>query len=133
MNGKKIHEVSEYMIQGDEDFLEMMFANLIKNAIDASPERADVSVSVDMDKINGKRFHVIDIHNLGIVPQDIREKFFEPYSTSGKKEGTGLGTYSSFLITKAHKGHIHFTTSDEKGTNVIVELPEQINSGNDLE
>ncbi len=133
LNGKKIQEVSEYMIQGDEDFLEMMFANLIKNAIDASPESADVSVSVDMKKRNGKSFHVIDIHNLGIVPQDIREKFFEPYRTSGKKGGTGLGTYSSFLIAKAHKGHIHFTTSDENGTNVIVELPEQIDSSNDLE
>ena len=121
------------MIQGDEDFLEMMFANLIKNAIDASPENVDVSVSVDLKKRNGKSFHVIDVHNLGIVPQDIRGKFFEPYSTSGKKGGTGLGTYSSFLIAKAHKGHIHFTSSNENGTNVIVELPEKIDSGNDLE
>ena len=124
VNGKDIQMISQYMVHGDEDFIEMMFANLIKNAIDASPAGATVLISVDMKKRKGRNFHVIDIHNLGIVPEDIREKFFDPYSTSGKKGGTGLGTYSSLLIAKAHKGNIYFTTSEEAGTNVIVELPQ---------
>jgi len=103
-----------------------MLGNLIRNAIDASPKRATISVSIKLRKRNGRNFHFIDIHNLGVVPKNMREKFFEPYSTSGKKGGTGLGTYSALLVAKAHNGNIYFTTSEEEGTNVIIELPVNI-------
>ena len=126
INVKNMLDESKYMIQGDGDFIEMMFTNLIKNAVDASPEKAKVSIYVNRKKIKGEDFHVVDIHNFGMVPGDIQDKFFEPYSTSGKKDGTGLGTYSALLIAKTHGGKIHFTTSEEFGTNVIIELPAKI-------
>ncbi|MFC1534150.1 PAS domain S-box protein [Thermodesulfobacteriota bacterium] len=127
INGKGFQRDSEYLVKGDYGLLEMMLANLIRNAIDASPKKATISVSINLRKRNRRSFHLIDIHNLGVVPQDMREKFFEPYSTSGKKGGTGLGTYSALLVAKAHNGNIYFTTSEEKGTNVIIELSAEIN------
>ena len=52
------------------------------------------------------------------VPVDIRSRFFEPYATSGKKEGTGLGTYSARLIAETHRGFIEYNTSEVEGTHV---------------
>ena len=67
--------------------------------------------------------HVIDIHNKGVIPEDIRMRLFDPYTTSGKKGGTGLGTYSALLVVRSHQGDIHFTTSQKEGTHMVVELP----------
>jgi PAS domain S-box-containing protein len=116
----------EYVIFGDETLLELMFANLIKNGFEASPEGGTVSIAIDRVDRGGEHLHVIDIHNRGVVPADIRERFFEPYATSGKKDGTGLGTYNALLVARTHKGDISFATSEEEGTHVMVHLPEKL-------
>jgi signal transduction histidine kinase len=65
----------------------------------------------------------VDIHNFGVVPEEIRANFFSKYVTFGKKGGTGLGTFSAKLITDTLGGEISFTTSEEMGTTVTVVLP----------
>ena len=128
--GRRTNLESEYVIFGEETLLEVMFANLIKNSIEASPEGETISVSIDTVEGPGQvRFHLIDIHNMGVVPVDIREKFFEPYTTKGKEGGTGLGTHSAFLIGRTHKGDISFTTSEQEGTHVTVRLPGDYENG----
>jgi len=101
--GQHTNLEAEYVILGEETLLEIMFANLIKNAIEASPEGGSVSISIDTEERSGQTFHFIDIHNMGVVPIDIREKFFEPYTTKGKKGGTGLGTHNALLIAHTHR------------------------------
>jgi PAS domain S-box-containing protein len=123
--GRPTNLEAEYVIPGEETLLELMFANLIKNGIEASPEGGIVRIAIDTVEREGKHFHLIHIHNRGAVPLDIRERFFEPYTTSGKKDGTGLGTYNALLVARTHKGDISFTTSDIEGTHVMVLLPER--------
>jgi PAS domain S-box-containing protein len=124
--GRRTNLETEYVILGEEILLEMMFANLMKNGIEASPEGGTMSVSIDTVGEPGKAFHLIDIHNMGVVPIDIRERFFELYTTQGKKGGTGLGTHNALLVARTHKGDIAFTTSEEEGTHVTVRLPENL-------
>jgi PAS domain S-box-containing protein len=124
--GRRTNLETEYVILGEETLLEMMFANLIKNGIEASPEGGTISVSIDAMGEPGKVVHLIDIHNMGVVPIDIRERFFEPYITQGKKGGTGLGTHNALLVARTHKGDISFTTSEQEGTHVMVRLPENL-------
>ena len=112
-----------YVISGEETLLEIMFANLFKNAIEASLEGGTISISIDTVERSGKSFHFIDIHNMGVVPVDIRKDFFNPYATSGKEGGTGLGTHNALLIARTHKGDISFTTSEKEGTHLTVHLP----------
>ena len=57
------------------------------------------------------------------IPKAIRESFFDKYVTSGKKQGTGLGTYSARLMTEVQNGEIEFDTSEEHGTTLKVLLP----------
>ena len=126
--GQHTNLEAEYVIQGEETLLEIMFANLIKNAIEASPEGGSISISIDTVERSGQTFHFIDIHNMGVVPMDIRENFFEPYTTSGKEGGTGLGTHNALLVARTHKGGISFTTSEEEGTHLTVRLPKNLAS-----
>jgi PAS domain S-box-containing protein len=104
---------------GDELLCYSMLGNLVKNAIEASPEGGTVTVGVE-----GPRDVVmVRIHNAGAVPEAIREKFFEKYASAGKSEGTGLGTYSARLMARTQSGDISMRTSDEAGTTVAVWLP----------
>jgi len=121
--GQPTHLKGEYMILCEEDLVEIMFANLIKNAIEASPEGDAIRISIDTVERSGQSFHCIDIHNSGVVPTEICENFFKPYTTSGKDGGTGLGTHNALLVARTHKGDIRFTTSEDEGTHVTVHLP----------
>jgi signal transduction histidine kinase/CheY-like chemotaxis protein len=94
-----------------------IFANLIKNAVEASPNGMPVRISIaSMPQI------LVSINNHGVVPDRIRTKFFEKYSTSGKASGTGLGTYSAWLMTRIQGGTITMETTDNDGTTLSIEL-----------
>jgi PAS domain S-box-containing protein len=124
--GRGTNLETEYLILGEETLLEIMFANIIKNSIEASPEGGTITISIDAVGEQAQAFHLIDIHNMGVVPVDIREKFFEPYTTTGKEGGTGLGTHNALLVARTHKGDISFTTSEQEGTHVTVRLPKDL-------
>jgi len=96
-----------------------MFTNILKNALEASPDKKTVTITCIFTE---KDLHII-VHNHGIVPESIRHNFFEKYITYGKSSGTGLGTYSAKLIAEAHGGQISFSTSEKDGTTVIISLP----------
>ncbi|QTA82992.1 Two component system response regulator/histidine kinase [Desulfonema limicola] len=108
-----------FTVQGDELLCYSMLANLIKNALEASPEGETISIILDEDEDAA----LITIHNKGVVPVDIRENFFDIYVTSGKETGTGLGTYSAKLIAETQNGRISMTTSETEGTYVTIKLP----------
>jgi len=113
-------ESTQYPLAFSEEFLiEDMLMNLVKNAVEASPKGSEVMIScqTEWDTV---RF---DIHNKGVAPESIRDRFFDKYVTVGKFHGTGLGTYSAQPIAKAHCGRIEFTTSEKEGTTVSVILP----------
>ena len=107
-------------IEGERLYLADAFANLLRNAVEASQRNDQVTVSIT----TGAEYRV-EFHNTQPVPQSVRSVFFDRYATSGKKNGTGLGTYVAALITRVHNGEISFTTSDEDGTRVTVVLPER--------
>ncbi len=119
INGKSVNDKDIFHIKGEEMLCYSMLANLIKNAIEASPEKEQIAINI----LEENDATVISIHNKGTVPADIRARFFNKYVTSGKKQGSGLGTYSAKLIAETHKGGIHLDTSEEKGTTVTVRLP----------
>ncbi len=96
-----------------------MLYNLLLNAIEASPMGGVLQVSLNRQGDE----EVIQITNTGAVPEAIRQRFFEKYVTFGKLTGTGLGTYSAWLVTKMHGGNISLDTSREGMTTVTVRLP----------
>ena len=93
--------------------------NLLLNAFEAS----DKGTKVFIDISESEEGFVIAISNNRSVPLEIRDKFFEKYVTSGKKLGTGLGTYSAAIMTRAIGGKILMETSDEIGTKITLSIP----------
>ena len=119
MNGESIKFNNRLIYSGEIHHIRNMIANLVKNAIEASPDggRVNINVAQDASKL------LIDIHNAGIIPEKIQNRFFDKYITSSKKNGTGLGTYSANMIAAAHGGDIRFSTSQSEGTHLYISLP----------
>ncbi len=108
------------LVQGEEPLCYSMLFNLLKNAVEASPQHARITVSIaphgDMLRL--------EISNPGSIDPTIRGSFFDKYSTHGKSSGTGLGTYSARLFARVQQGRMGFDTSDsENRTTVWVDLP----------
>jgi len=96
-----------------------MLSNLIKNALEASPEGGIVEVSLhDLGEAV-----CFSIRNDGEVPRAIRQRFFEKYVTAGKVGGTGLGAYSARRIAEFHGGSTTLDCSTPGQTVVHVVLP----------
>jgi len=111
LDGKEIVGDEAFIISGEGPLMRTLCRNLLQNAIEASADGDVVTVSLE----NAERKHLI-VANPTPVPQKIRERFFEKYVTSGKENGTGLGTYIAALIAKTHGADIAMKTNDEIGT-----------------
>ena len=118
VNNRPMADGDCLVVQGDELLCHSMISNLIKNAVEASVAGDVISIQCLQEKET-----TIAVHNPAIVPKNIREIFFEKYSTSGKKFGTGLGTYSARLIAETQGGRIRMDSSAEAGTTVTVSFP----------
>ncbi len=97
---------------GDWRALDQVFNNLISNAIDAMKENGGVlSVKVSLSTMVSNRPHLeIAVSDNGPgIPDDIREKIFEPFVTT-KASGTGLGLSITKRIVTAHRGSITFNS-----------------------
>ncbi|WP_457425569.1 ATP-binding response regulator [Roseateles sp. P5_E7] len=107
---------------GDITLCFSAFQNLLKNACEAAPAHSKVSVRLlDQSPLR------IEIENKGVVPEDIRERFFDKFVTAGKAGGSGLGTYSARLLVHAQQGDIAMETSDDTGlTRITVTLPRAV-------
>ena len=110
---------SHFNLQCDPGLFSLSIQNLIVNAMESS--KTGAIISVELEK---KGEPVVKIVNQGVVPKEIRNNFFDKYVTSGKKYGTGMGTYSAKLMIEAQGGTIEMETSDERNETVItIHLP----------
>ncbi len=108
--------------QGEELLCYSTVANLLKNALEASPDGAEVRVRLRRVSDGNGDAVALDIHNVGEVPVEIREHFFDKYATHGKPGGTGLGAYSARLMARVQRGSLRMN-SGPKGTTLSLRLP----------
>ena len=106
--------------------LNQVFLNLIVNAIDAllSSEIEPKQIRISTDKINPDRIQVKIQDNGPGIPEEIRNKIFNPFFTTkpiGK--GTGLGLAISYRIIEKHQGTIEVFSEIGKGTTFEITLP----------
>lgn len=109
----------DYELICDEEKLEIVFVNLISNAIQAINDKGKIDIRV-FD--NGQSI-VIEIEDSGHgIPEYIIPRIFEPLFTT-RQIGTGLGLPSCKTIVEQHGGKISVKTMLDKGTTFIIELP----------
>jgi signal transduction histidine kinase len=114
---------SNCILSADADKILRVFANLGINAIEAMPDGGSLNIAVthtEEDVI----FEFRDTGN-GIQPE-ILERIFEPFMTSGKSHGTGLGMAIAKRFIDAHHGRIWIDSKLGAGTSVFVLLPRRL-------
>jgi two-component system NtrC family sensor kinase len=111
-------------INGHFEPLRRAVQNLIRNALDASGSaRVDISASrFHDDSVEGIRIEISD--NGPGIPQEMRDKIFEPYFTT-KELGTGLGLAIVRQTIVAHGGEVVVADAAGGGARFIITLPEK--------
>lgn len=129
LNNKKYSESEKILLKIDKTLFYTIFSNIIKNAIEASFPGQKVTINI-ITQFPEKL--TITVHNEIPIPIEIRNTFFDKYTSMGKRTGTGLGTYSAKLMVEAMNGQIYFKTRDgdgshpEDGTTIFVEFPNNV-------
>ncbi|CCO23662.1 sensor histidine kinase [Maridesulfovibrio hydrothermalis] len=110
-----------YEFKTDPIILSRILGNMIKNALEASEQGAEITIGANTD--NG--LVQLWVHNECVIPAQVQRQIFKR-SFSTKGDGRGIGTYSMKLLAENYlKGLMAFESSDETGTVFSISLPEK--------
>jgi PAS domain S-box-containing protein len=105
-------------MQFDPGHLRQVILNIAKNGIEAM--EAGGTLTITTGRQVGRVF--VQIRDTGTgIPQEVRDKIFQPFFSS-KSKGSGLGLAISQKIIEAHQGEITIDSEPQKGTRVTIFL-----------
>ena len=111
---------SDDEIVADKNRLFRVFFNLLNNAADAIGEKGRIILSV---KRTGKDISFLVADTGKGISKDNLGKLFQPFFTSGKIKGTGLGLAVVQDIIKAHSGRISVRSRLGAYTCFLIRIP----------
>ena len=124
-------KIKNTYINADQEQLNRVFINLIKNSIESLQEKSkkdgDFTKKIDID-IREKSNYIIcriDDNGSGFSKVDLN-RIVKPYFTT-KTYGTGLGLAIVNKIINDHEGKINFLTLSSGGARVEIILPKNVN------
>lgn len=122
-------------IYGDENQLNQVFTNLLRNASEAMVGEGTITLRAENVELASEDFHqlktgkyirvTVEDHGIGI-PAEHMSKIFDPYFTTkdmGPQKGMGLGLTICYSIINKHGGSIRLESEPGKGTTAEVYLP----------
>ncbi|MDP7583981.1 MAG: ATP-binding protein [SAR324 cluster bacterium] len=119
-------------IQADCDKLHQVFLNLIRNAVEASPSAATVTVRTRYcgkwelagTNLNPElNYMLISVEDEGAgVSLALRNQLFKPLFST-KEKGHGLGLSISHRLIQAHKGLLRYSSGNSAGAVFQIFLP----------
>ena len=103
----------------DVMILKRVLVNMLKNALEATPEKGKVTIGCESDDNNV----VFWVHNTTFIPKDVQMQIFmRSFSTKGNNRG--LGTYGMKLLGERYlKGKVYFESDKAHGTKFFIKLP----------
>ena len=124
-----ITKTKSKFINGDEDQLNRVFINLIKNSeesfLDKSLKEPDFKGNIDIEINDNNEYIIIIIKDNGTGITDSK-KAMTPYFTT-KKSGTGLGLPIVTKIINEHSGDFSIKNNNsKKGAKVTIMLPKYV-------
>ncbi len=126
---KVIKNTNDKFIEGDEDQLNRVMINLIKNSEEAledlKQKDPNFKGNIDIEIDSNNDYIIFRIHDNGSGIRDAK-KAMTPYFTT-KKTGTGLGLPIVTKIINEHNGSFSIKKNkDNKGTIVTISLPKYV-------
>ena len=117
----KKYEKTPWII-GNKGQLKQVFLNIFLNAIQAMTGKEGNRIEIVTKEI--KDYIRIGIRDNGPgIEKRILDRLFDPFFTTRRAEGTGLGLTLSRRIIEEHKGTIKVSSEVGKGTVFSVNLP----------
>lgn len=106
-------------VQLDDKYFKQAAMNLVKNALAAMPDGGRLTVKT---RCHGDTVELV-IEDTGEgMPDEVREKIFEPYFTT-KDFGSGIGLTLVYKVMKEHMGEITVHSEEGKGTRFTLSFP----------
>ncbi len=116
----KLQELtSDYTIKMDENKINRVFVNLVKNAFDAMPNGGKLEIT---SRQNGGYVDFAFADTGTGMSEDVMAKIFTPLFTT-KAQGMGLGLAICKRMIEAHNGKISVQSKVNQGTTFTVSLP----------
>ncbi len=106
--------------------MRQVVSNLLGNALDAIPDGGKVYLRT---RATRERVCITVCDNGHGIPDNRREKIFQPFETTKGEKGTGLGLWVSKGLIEKYGGKILFRSSadpEHKGTSFMVVLPRPV-------
>lgn len=117
--------LAEVWVLADSQQLLRLFSNLIENALQYTPEKGTVEVSLSQSR--DRAIVTVADTGIGIAPQDLPYVFDRLWRADGARacrtDGTGLGMAIAQTIARTHGGEITVTSELGVGTTFEVHLP----------
>ena len=108
----------EFVLNGDKDLLEMLFVNMLTNAIDAIELDENEDGIIEVRYVNDGAFHRFYIRDSGVAISD-KDKLFEAFKST-KLKGNGLGLILCKQIANSHGGDVRLVENDKKEFEVTI-------------
>jgi signal transduction histidine kinase len=112
------------VILGDENLLQQLLINLLLNSTQAMQHGGKLMIRVAVHQ-NGKDGRItLEVEDTGAgIPDNDLPKIFDPFFTSRKEKGFGLGLFTSRIIVEKHQGTLSAMSELGRGTVMTVEMP----------
>jgi two-component system, NtrC family, sensor kinase len=111
-------------IVGSEDQLKQVFMNLISNAAQAMEPKEGGVLRIETSLSTKEPGVMVKIKDSGIgIPEEDIPRLFEPFFTTRKRKGVGLGLSVVYGIIQDHGGSIYVKSKVGEGATFSVKLP----------
>jgi PAS domain S-box-containing protein len=107
----------------DAHRLTQALSNLVGNAVKHGEPGRPIDVRLRADASHA----VVEVHNEGVIPDEIMPTLFQPFAARGdrqrRRDGLGLGLFIARSIAQAHRGDLQVDSSPGRGTTFRLVLP----------
>ncbi|MBW3555067.1 MAG: response regulator [Gemmatimonadetes bacterium] len=115
-------------IRADASQVHQVVMNLAVNARDAMPDGGVLLIATrNVDAVDGPDSGegvLLTVRDTGTgIPEDVREKIFEPFFSTKGAKGTGLGLSTVYGIVRQSGGSIRVDSAPAEGTTFEIRLP----------
>lgn len=107
----------------DLGLLSRVLGNMLKNALEATPEGGVVRIGASPSFARGLPGVRFSIHNAGEMPREVQARVFERSFSTKATRGRGLGTWSMKLLGERYLGGEVSFTSTAAGTTFTFVAP----------